>query len=297
MGSQERARRLLLPLSVKGPKPKGTVWRALRQHQVPLRNSLKLGLRHQLFRCILRKARSRIPENGGFTSWMSLRLLPRDSCTNSFSACRAPLRHVVHIHFAQEDDSVLLGKSEELLFEDVFEFLDCRGSEAAGRGIGQITMDGLFQCGQASRFPHFVPADCGDLILSGQALGLLPGSRLRRDAHTARAPRNRPQDPLPATAASTARLVLIWALGRVSGVDRKHDASSLAYVQNWYKFQFSDFYTVYIYDFKLLRSGGGGGSRTRVRNRCQPRESMLSPVPMVSLATLRTDKMRCQLVR
>jgi hypothetical protein len=43
--------------------------------------------------------------------------------------------------------------------------------------------------------------------------------------------------------------------------------------------------------------GGGGGSRTRVRNRCQPRESMLSPVPMVSLATLRTDKMRCKLVR
>jgi hypothetical protein len=27
--------------------------------------------------------------------------------------------------------------------------------------------------------------------------------------------------------------------------------------------------------------GGGGGSRTRVRNRCQPGESMLSPVPHV----------------
>ena len=43
--------------------------------------------------------------------------------------------------------------------------------------------------------------------------------------------------------------------------------------------------------------GGGGGSRTRVRNRCQPGESMLSPVPIDSPLTLRTDKMRQKLVR
>jgi len=43
--------------------------------------------------------------------------------------------------------------------------------------------------------------------------------------------------------------------------------------------------------------GGGGGSRTRVRNRCQPGESMLSPVPEISLQALRTDKIRRKLVR
>jgi hypothetical protein len=32
---------------------------------------------------------------------------------------------------------------------------------------------------------------------------------------------------------------------------------------------------------KMVKFGGGGGSRTRVRNRCQPGESMLSPVPHV----------------
>ena len=32
---------------------------------------------------------------------------------------------------------------------------------------------------------------------------------------------------------------------------------------------------------KRFRCGGGGGSRTRVRNRCQPGESMLCPLPHV----------------
>jgi len=47
----------------------------------------------------------------------------------------------------------------------------------------------------------------------------------------------------------------------------------------------------------VLIYGGGGGSRTRVRNRCQPGESMLSPVPGISLLALRTDKIRQKLVR
>src|ERR1035437_9902221 len=32
-------------------------------------------------------------------------------------------------------------------------------------------------------------------------------------------------------------------------------------------------------DYKRLKYGGGGGSRTRVRNRCQPGEFMLCPLP------------------
>ena len=32
---------------------------------------------------------------------------------------------------------------------------------------------------------------------------------------------------------------------------------------------------------KTLKYGGGGGSRTRVRNRCQPGEFMLCPLPHV----------------
>ena len=43
--------------------------------------------------------------------------------------------------------------------------------------------------------------------------------------------------------------------------------------------------------------GGGGGSRTRVRNRCQPRVSMRSRVPKTSQRALKTDKMRTPLVR
>src|SRR5271156_2528448 len=45
------------------------------------------------------------------------------------------------------------------------------------------------------------------------------------------------------------------------------------------------------------RTGGGGGSRTRVRNPCQQRDSMLSRVPEISRDALRTDKMRVTLVR
>jgi hypothetical protein len=45
------------------------------------------------------------------------------------------------------------------------------------------------------------------------------------------------------------------------------------------------------------RCGGGGGSRTRVRNPCQQRDSMLSRVPEISHDALRTDKMRVTLVR
>jgi hypothetical protein len=47
----------------------------------------------------------------------------------------------------------------------------------------------------------------------------------------------------------------------------------------------------------IILNGGGGGSRTRVRNRCQPGVFMLCPVPLVSLPALRADKMRRKLVR
>jgi len=69
-----------------------------------------------------------------------------------------------------------------------------------------------------------------------QALGLLPGPCLRRDAHTSGTARNSTHDPLPATAATPDGIVLLWAFGGVSSVDRKHDTFSLALVQNWYKF-------------------------------------------------------------
>jgi hypothetical protein len=46
-----------------------------------------------------------------------------------------------------------------------------------------------------------------------------------------------------------------------------------------------------------VKDGGGGGSRTRVRNPCQQRDSMLSRVPEISRDALRTDKMRVTLVR
>jgi hypothetical protein len=65
---------------------------------------------------------------------------------------------------------------------------------------------------------------------------LLPGPCLRRDAQAAGTAGNRAHDPLPATAATPGRIILLWAFGGVSSVDRKHDAFSLALVQNWYKF-------------------------------------------------------------
>jgi hypothetical protein len=37
---------------------------------------------------------------------------------------RTPFSHVADVHVAQEDDPMLIGKAEELLFEDVFELLD-----------------------------------------------------------------------------------------------------------------------------------------------------------------------------
>ena len=46
-----------------------------------------------------------------------------------------------------------------------------------------------------------------------------------------------------------------------------------------------------------VKYGGGGGSRTRVRNPCQQRDSMRSRVPEISRHALRTDKMRVTLVR
>jgi len=46
-----------------------------------------------------------------------------------------------------------------------------------------------------------------------------------------------------------------------------------------------------------VKNGGGGGSRTRVRNPCQQRDSMRSRVPENSHDALRTDKMRVTLVR
>jgi hypothetical protein len=49
--------------------------------------------------------------------------------------------------------------------------------------------------------------------------------------------------------------------------------------------------------FITKKYGGGGGSRTRVRNPCQQRDSMLSRVPEISRDALRTDKMRVTLVR
>ena len=36
-----------------------------------------------------------------------------------------------------------------------------------------------------------------------------------------------------------------------------------------------------MHENKKLKYGGGGGSRTRVRNRCQPGEFMLCPLPHV----------------
>jgi hypothetical protein len=37
-------------------------------------------------------------------------------------------------------------------------------------------------------------------------------------------------------------------------------------------------------------AGGGGGSRTRVRNRCQPGESMLCPIRLDSLPALKNGQ-------
>ncbi len=158
------------------------------------------------------------------------------SCQGLISPCRAPLRHVPDIHVAQEDDPVLFGESEELLFEDLFKLLDCGWGQTARLGIGQITLDSLFHGGQRPRLFDFVSALRGDLVFPSQALGLFPGPCLRRDAQAAGTARNRAHDPLPATAATPGWIMLLWAFGGVSSVDRKHDAFSLALVQNWYKF-------------------------------------------------------------
>jgi len=130
---------------------------------------------------------------------------------------------------------MLFGECQELLSEDVFEFLDRGWCQTARFGIGQITFDSIFHGGQRPRLFDFVSALRGDLVFSSQALGLLPGPCLRRDAQAAGTARNRTHDPLPAAAATPGRIILLWAFGGVSGVDRKHDAFSLALVQNWYK--------------------------------------------------------------
>ena len=43
-------------------------------------------------------------------------------------------------------------------------------------------------------------------------------------------------------------------------------------------------------DFFGWLNGGGGGSRTRVRNRCQPGESMLCPIQLVSPPALKNGQ-------
>ena len=109
---------------------------------------------------------------------------------------------------ALEDDSMLLGKSGELLSEDVFEFLDCGycGLEPDRAPLHPPKVDGLIHSGQGPGLFDFVPAHRGDFNLSGEALGLLPGSRLRSVAHTIRTPWKRSYDPLlPATAATPHR--------------------------------------------------------------------------------------------
>ena len=49
-------------------------------------------------------------------------------------------------------------------------------------------------------------------------------------------------------------------------------------------------YGRYVADETRLRYGGGGGSRTRVRNRCQPGESMLCPIRLDSLTALKNGQ-------
>ena len=68
------------------------------------------------------------------------------------------------IHVAQEDDPVLFGECQELLSEDVLEFLDRGWCQTARFGIGQITFDSLFHGGQRPRLFDFVSALCGDLV-------------------------------------------------------------------------------------------------------------------------------------
>jgi hypothetical protein len=61
--------------------------------------------------------------------------------------------------------------------------------------------------------------------------------------------------------------------------------------------EFLNFPQLKLLNIEYLKYGGGGGSRTRVRNRCQLGEFMLCPLPEISPHALRTDKMRIRLVR
>ena len=45
-----------------------------------------------------------------------------------------------------------------------------------------------------------------------------------------------------------------------------------------------------MHENKKLKYGGGGGSRTRVRNRCQPGEFMLCPIPFGFIADAQTGQ-------
>lgn len=49
--------------------------------------------------------------------------------------------NVADIHVAQEDDTMRLGKAQELLFEDVFRFLNRGSSKTACLGVRQISRD------------------------------------------------------------------------------------------------------------------------------------------------------------
>jgi hypothetical protein len=193
---------------------------------------------------------------------------------------------------------VLFGESEELLFEDVFKLLDCGRSQTVRLGIGQITLDSLFHYGQRPRLFDFVSVHRNDLVFPSQALGLLSGPCLRRDAHAAGTARGCTHDPFPATATTPGGIVLLWAFGEVCLVwtERMMLSASFAYKigTNSSAKNFSQSKSMIVLHLIMVEAAGvEPASEIAVSQE----SSCFVRFLMFSLQALRTDKMRRKLVR
>ena len=188
---------------------------------------------------------------------------------------------------------------KELAPKDRFELREGRGRKFPRLRISKVRIDSLID-GDPGNF-KLLPVGSALKVTSNQ-LRLFPTPGIR--ALPEEMPIHCPLDPF-GTPASPVRRVLLIARGIVTCIHREHrwtqsrrqaslqQPRSTSTVRLLYDFHDSYLYLLY----SITYVGGGGGSRTRVRNWHRQRDSMLSRFRRVSHSALRSDKIHRTLVR
>jgi len=165
--------------------------------------------------------------------------------------------------------------------------LSRRGGQTARLGIAEEDLDGLVDGWHLGGLDLFA-RNRRVFVFAGEEFGLLPGFGLCRDTEPVLTTRKGSVEPLGATATTIGGIVFLWAIGMVTRIDGEHDASYSS-TKNWlvqfrYSLRNCRIFRSLNDEYKVFSCGGGGGSRTRVRNCCQPGVFMLCPVPFGFIA-------------